>query len=111
LLVCLSMVIFQDPVSLLQAFGYSIALAGMVYYKIGADATKEYVSQAGMMWADFGARRPVARKLVVLGAFFTGFVLLLFTFGPTYSPVSADQIYSKVGNVLGDKEKGMPITT
>lgn len=111
LLVGLSMLIFKDPVSLLQAFGYSIALAGMVYYKVGADAAKEWIAHGGMMWAEFGSRRPVARKLVVLGGCLFAFIMILFTLGPSYSPVSTDQIYSKVGKVLGEKEKGMPITT
>jgi drug/metabolite transporter (DMT)-like permease len=111
LLVGLSMLIFKDPVSLLQAFGYSVALAGMVYYKVGADTAKEWLAQGGMMWAEFGSRRPVARKLVVLGSCLFCFIMVLFTLGPSYSPVSTDQLYSKVGKVLGEKEKGMPITT
>lgn len=40
LLVVASMMIFHDPVSGLQAFGYSIALGGLVYYKLGSDKLK-----------------------------------------------------------------------
>ena len=42
LLVVASMVIFGDPVTLQQYFGYSIALAGLVYYKLGAE--KSFIS-------------------------------------------------------------------
>ncbi|KAH9845289.1 putative sugar phosphate/phosphate translocator [Teratosphaeria destructans] len=41
LLVAASMAIFLDPVTLLQAVGYSIALAGLVYYKLGSEKTRE----------------------------------------------------------------------
>ncbi|KAF2770866.1 TPT-domain-containing protein [Teratosphaeria nubilosa] len=41
LLVAASMVIFLDPVTLLQAVGYSIALAGLVYHKLGSEKTRE----------------------------------------------------------------------
>ncbi|KAK5168992.1 uncharacterized protein LTR77_006301 [Saxophila tyrrhenica] len=66
LLVCASMLIFRDPVSGLQAFGYSIALFGLVYYKLGAESLKEYISAGLRSWADFGQRRPVARRLTSL---------------------------------------------
>jgi hypothetical protein len=94
LLVFASMLLFKDPVSLLQAFGYSIALAGMIYYKLGMDKIKESVAQGGMAWAEFGAKRPVTRKLVVLGSVLFAFIMVLISFGPGYSPVSSDQIYS-----------------
>lgn len=45
LLVGASMMIFRDPVSGLQAFGYSIALGGLVYYKLGADKLKVRLEQ------------------------------------------------------------------
>ena len=67
LLVAASMLLFRDPVSGLQFFGYTIALAGLVYYKVGADNLRDSISQAQRRWADFGARRPVLRRLVVMG--------------------------------------------
>ena len=74
LLVMASMLIFRDPVSPLQAFGYSIAICGLLYYKLGSDKLKEYVGHGQRAWAEYGARRPVQRKvlvfaLVVLGLF------------------------------------------
>ncbi|EKG14328.1 protein of unknown function DUF250 [Macrophomina phaseolina MS6] len=40
LLVVASMVLFKDPVTLLQLFGYGIALAGLTYYKLGPEKFK-----------------------------------------------------------------------
>lgn len=72
LLVCASMLIFRDPVSGLQAFGYAVAIAGLLYYRLGADNMKEYVGHAQRQWADYGARHPILRKVTV-------FLLVIFT--------------------------------
>ncbi|KAA8641301.1 solute carrier 35 member [Aspergillus tanneri] len=50
LLVVASMVIFLDPVTMQQFFGYSIALAGLVYYKLGCGENK--VADDGCAVAD-----------------------------------------------------------
>ena len=65
-------------------FGYSIALGGLVYYKLGADKLKEYFADAGRAWADFGSRRPVVRKLIVFGAVFTCVLLAFGVLSPHY---------------------------
>jgi hypothetical protein len=71
------MIIWGTQVTALQFFGYSIALGGMIYYKLGYDAIKGYAGEAGRQWADFGNRRPILRRLaVILLAFMTFFVLL-----------------------------------
>lgn len=77
LLVMASMLIFRDPVSGLQAFGYSIALCGLVYYKLGADKIKEYIGQGQRSWADYGVRHPALRRLIVIGLSIVTIVLLL----------------------------------
>lgn len=64
------MVIFRDPVSPLQFVGYSIALGGLVYYKLGAE-------QLGRMWADYGANHPALRKMIVFGVILITLFLLL----------------------------------
>lgn len=77
LLVVASMLIFHDPVSPLQAFGYSIALCGLIYYKLGADKIKEYLGQGQRAWADYGVRHPALRRVIVFGlVIFTLFMLL-----------------------------------
>lgn len=80
------MIIWGTQVTLLQFFGYSIALGGMVYYKLGYDQLKGYIGDVNRQWAEFGARKPVLRKLAVI----IGSAFILFTlFGglaPTYAP-------------------------
>ncbi|KAF4899304.1 putative sugar phosphate/phosphate translocator [Colletotrichum viniferum] len=86
MLVVASMMIWGTQVTGLQFFGYSIALGGMVYYKLGYEQIKGYMGEAGRQWADFGQRKPILRKLsiIVLSAFvlFT----LLGGLAPTYAP-------------------------
>lgn len=86
MLVVASMLIWGTPVSGLQAFGYTIALGGMVYYKLGMDALKGYAGEAGRQWAEFGATKPALRKVVVIAAVVL-FVFILFGgLAPTYAP-------------------------
>ncbi|KAF2195753.1 TPT-domain-containing protein [Zopfia rhizophila CBS 207.26] len=103
LLVFASMFLFGDPVTLLQAFGYSIALAGLIYYKLGADKLKEYFAQGGMMWAEFGSRRPAARKLIVFGIVLVSMFLILAGVGPRFAPESQQKFNSAIGKMLGEK--------
>lgn len=102
LLVLASMAIWATPISGLQAFGYSIALGGMIYYKLGGDALKAYAGEASRQWAEFGSTRPALRKIVVIGAV----VLLVFlVFGglaPTYAPdYDPSQYINKAAGKLG----------
>jgi hypothetical protein len=83
LLVVASMMIFRDPVSPLQFFGYSIALGGLVYYKLGADKIKEHMGSGQRAWADYGVRHPAARKLIVIGLVLVTIILLLGGVGST----------------------------
>ncbi|GJD01923.1 triose-phosphate transporter [Colletotrichum higginsianum] len=90
MLVVASMMIWGTQVSGLQFFGYSIALGGMVYYKLGYEQIKGYMGEAGRQWADFGQRKPILRKLsiIVLSAFvlFTMLGGLAPTYAPEYDP-------------------------
>lgn len=107
LLVAASMVIWATAVSALQMFGYSIALGGLVYYKLGADKLKEYLGQGGRVWAEYGAKHPVRRKLII-GA--TVAATFLFTmgilgphYGPRYDPKTYLTSYRYLGSFAGDK--------
>lgn len=99
MLVAASMMIWGTPVTALQFFGYSIALGGMVYYKLGYDQIKGYAGEAGRQWADFGARKPVLRKLaVIIGGFFILAVIfsgLAPTYAPEYNPTKAINSFGK----------------
>ncbi|TPX07875.1 uncharacterized protein E0L32_010450 [Thyridium curvatum] len=86
MLVVASMIIWGTPVSGLQFFGYSIALCGMVYYKLGFDAIKGYAGEGQRQWAEFGARRPVMRKVIVIAGAVVFIFVLLGGLAPTYAP-------------------------
>ncbi|KAF2088446.1 DMT family organic anion transporter [Saccharata proteae CBS 121410] len=102
LLVFASMLIFQDPVSGLQAFGYSIALGGLVYYKLGADKLKEYLGQGGRAWAEYGSRHPAMRKMIVFGLIIFVVFVLLGGLAPKFAPEYSDYAKTKVGGLLGE---------
>ncbi|RJE19405.1 DUF250 domain membrane protein [Aspergillus sclerotialis] len=88
LLVAASMALWHTPVTGTQFFGYSIALIGLVYYKLGADKIKEYAGQANRAWAEYGANRPVQRKFVIVGAVVLIFFLFMGSMAPSYAPES-----------------------
>lgn len=103
LLVFASMFLFKDPVSLLQAFGYSIALGGLVYYKLGGEKLKEYLGQGSMKWQEFGQTRPALRKLMVFAAVIMSMFMILGSLGPRYAPDSTDKVYNGIGKLIGEK--------
>ncbi|KAH8677461.1 triose-phosphate transporter [Xylariales sp. PMI_506] len=100
LLVGASMLIWGTHISPLQAFGYSIALCGMVYYKLGFDALKGYASEGVRQWGEFGASRPILRRVIVIVSLVL-FVFVLFgglapNYAADYTPY-LDQAAAKVG--------------
>ena len=97
------MFLFKDPVSLLQAFGYSIALGGLIYYKLGGEVLKEYLGQGSMKWQEFGHTRPVLRKLMVFGAVIMSMFMILGSLGPRYAPESTGKVYDGIGKIIGDR--------
>jgi len=103
LLVFASMFLFKDPVSMLQAFGYSIALGGLVYYKLGGEKLKEYLGQGSMKWQEFGQTRPALRKLMVFSAVIMSMFMILGSLGPRYAPDSTGKVYNGIGKLIGDK--------
>lgn len=80
------MLIWGTVLSNLQVFGYSIALGGMVYFKTTADQRKEIIGSGTRAWAEFGANRPVLRKIVVFVLAITTIFFLLNHLAPTYAP-------------------------
>ena len=78
LLVIASMVIFFDPVSPLQAFGYSIALGGLIYFKLGGEKMKTYLAEGQRSWSDYGVRHPIMRKVIIFG---TILIIVFVVFG------------------------------
>jgi hypothetical protein len=86
MLVVASMLIWGTPVSALQFFGYSIALSGMLYYKLGAEQLKGYASRLGRSWSELGVQRPALRKFVVFLAILLTIFILLGGLAPTFAP-------------------------
>ncbi|PKY08540.1 UDP-galf transporter [Aspergillus campestris IBT 28561] len=97
LLVAASMMLWQTPVSNTQFFGYSIALIGLVYYKLGADKIKDYAGQANRSWAEFGVNHPVRRKSIIIGAVVLIFFLFIGSLGPNYAPEQVDRVKGMLG--------------
>ncbi|MCJ1473690.1 hypothetical protein MMC13_002341 [Lambiella insularis] len=83
LLVFASIMIWGTPVTWTQYFGYSIALGGMVYYKLGADSIKSFFSELVRQWAEFGSKHPAQRKVIVFGVSILTIFLILGGLAPT----------------------------
>lgn len=100
LLVGASILIWGTPISGLQYFGYGIALCGLVYYKLGAATIKAQSSEATRIWAEYGAKHPALRKLIVFGVVLTLMILILLGLAPTVG-VDPSQLASALKE--GDK--------
>ena len=91
LLVCASMIIWGTPVTLIQFFGYSMALAGMIYFKLGKDNIKNAFSEGQRKWAEYGVNHPAQRKIVVFFLVIITMFLLVTGLSPQfgYDPSNA----------------------
>lgn len=83
LLVVASMAIFGDPVTLQQYFGYSIALAGLVYYKLGPEKLQQMSTDAKLTINEVRRSNPAGFKLGVIcaGLFFLAFLFMSYSRG------------------------------
>jgi hypothetical protein len=97
------MVLFGDPVSGLQAFGYTIALSGLVYYKLGGEKIKGYMSEGQRSWADYGVRHPAMRKIIIIGCAFLGIVMLMGGLAPQVPAEYKEAARTKMNGLLGEK--------
>ncbi|MCJ1314587.1 hypothetical protein MMC25_008269 [Agyrium rufum] len=78
ILVFASIMIWGTPVTGLQFFGYSLSLSAMVYYKLGGGPLKGFFAEFSRQWAEYGAKHPAQRKIVV---FLTILVTLALVMG------------------------------
>lgn len=99
LLVAASMMLWNTPVTGTQFFGYSVALIGLVYYKLGGDKMAEYTGQFGRAWAEYGQTNPGMRRFIVFGAAALIFFLFLGSMAPTYAPESYQNVKGMLGGV------------
>lgn len=91
ILVFASIAIWGTPVSLLQFFGYSISLAGLVYYKLGGDTLKVQLGEVNRMWAEYGARHPALRKVTT---FIIGLLIISLVLGGIAPKIGYNSIQS-----------------
>ncbi|KAJ5629813.1 sugar phosphate/phosphate translocator [Penicillium herquei] len=78
LLVCASMLIFRDPVTPLQFFGYSIALAGLCYYKLGAEKIQSLSTDVRLQVGEYRRSNPAKAKGIAAGAVATVILIVLY---------------------------------
>ncbi|KAK1148813.1 hypothetical protein N8T08_008698 [Aspergillus melleus] len=83
LLVVASMVIFLDPVTLQQFFGYSIALGGLVYYKLGAEKMRSLTTDVRLQVGEYRRDNPAKVKGLVLGAVVAVVLFVLYAGKPS----------------------------
>ncbi|KAJ5653899.1 sugar phosphate/phosphate translocator [Penicillium lividum] len=86
LLVCASMMIFRDPVTPLQFFGYSIALAGLCYYKLGAEKMQSLATDVRLQVGEYRRSNPAKAKGIAAGAVITIIVIIMFAGAPAGVP-------------------------
>lgn len=102
MLVVASMLIWGTQVTGLQFFGYSIALGGMIYYKLGFETLKGYASEASRQWAEFGNSRPALRRISVIVLILLTVFVLLGGLAPSYAPnIDPAQYLSEAANKMG----------
>ncbi|MCJ1268954.1 solute carrier 35 member [Lobaria immixta] len=97
-LVAASIAIWGTPISGLQYFGYSIALCGLIYYKLGGELLKAQLGEINRAWAEYGVRHPALRKLIVFGSVL---ILLLLVLGGIAPRVGYDSLPS----IIAENEK------
>lgn len=77
------MLIFHDPVSPIQFFGYSIALAGLVYYKLGADGVKNFARDAQLSLGTVRQNHPARAKGLIIGGVFVTLMVVTWFLWPS----------------------------
>ena len=74
-----SMGIFGDPVTPMQYFGYSIALGGLVYYRLGGEKMQHAVADAKLTFGSLQQNHPgKVRAALFVTVFAVAGLALLF---------------------------------
>ncbi|KAI0970696.1 triose-phosphate transporter family-domain-containing protein [Xylaria arbuscula] len=89
LLVIASLLIFHDPVTLQQYFGYSIALGGLTYYKLGPEKLTQMTTDARLTINEVRRSNPAGFKLGVIcgGLFLVVFLFMSWSSGITETTI------------------------
>lgn len=94
-----SILIWGTTITGLQIFGYSIALGGLIHYKLGGEKLKELLREKSMAWSEYGNRRPIARRILTFAAVCLVFFFVAVAFSNT-------QYYDYVTAEVKEKPKG-----
>jgi drug/metabolite transporter (DMT)-like permease len=86
LLVAASMLIFHDPVTGQQFFGYSIALAGLVYYKLGAEKCNALAADVRLQVGEYNRANPARTKAIAIGVPCILILLVLYSGSGSSAP-------------------------
>ena len=97
LLVFASMILFHDPVTAQQFFGYSIALAGLVYYKLGADKIHALAKDTQLQISQYRQSNPARVKLASAAAVFVIVFLLMWFWGPGSASQYTEYVKARAG--------------
>ncbi|KAJ5279616.1 sugar phosphate/phosphate translocator [Penicillium angulare] len=89
LLVCASMMIFHDPVTPLQFFGYSIALGGLCYYKLGAEKMQSLTTDVRLQVGEYRRTNPGKARIIAGGAVLSVILIVLYSGAPASQAVPA----------------------
>ena len=76
-----SMTIFGDPVTPIQYFGYSIALGGLMYYRLGGEKLKQLGTDTRLAVGGFQRDNPGAVKVLTLVGVLAVIAFVAFAFG------------------------------
>lgn len=96
LLVAASMAIWGTIVTPLQFFGYTIALGGLVYFKLGGEQIRVHAEAGKQKWRSFGERRPNLRRFVAFVTVIVGVYVGVKMLAPGYKPTYDDKYAQKV---------------
>ncbi|KAF2430906.1 glucose-6-phosphate/phosphate and phosphoenolpyruvate/phosphate antiporter [Tothia fuscella] len=97
LLVAASIMIWGTPVTSTQFLGYSVALSGLVYYKLGGDQLKQQIAGVRRTWTEFGVKKPAVRHACVIGLVVFLMVVLVGGLVPSFAGKSAGWLRELLG--------------
>lgn len=84
------MAIFGDPVTTTQYFGYSVALGGLVYYKLGSEKMQQLSTQTRLAAGDFRREHPGRARAIMICAALGMVTLVIWSWWPGESSLVVD---------------------
>ena len=97
LLVFASTILFHDPVTGQQFFGYSIALAGLVYYKLGPDKIQTLAKDTQLQISQYRQSNPARVKVAGAATVFVVVFMLMWLWGPNSTSQYTEYVKARAG--------------